>query len=177
MTSLLDVGLRSSNVACHQGADLLIAARGLVVNISSAGSRCYMLGPAYGAGKAGVDKMSFDMDFRSVGVSVVSLTPGLVRTERSARVCAAELDKYGNSFGTAETPQFIGRVVLALHGDPDCLEQRSGRVFYTSRAGRPVWRAGHRWRPAAVAARLLRRAAGIQPRGGGVRNMPGFAQT
>lgn len=27
MTSLLDVGLRSSNVACHQGADLLIAAR------------------------------------------------------------------------------------------------------------------------------------------------------
>ena len=71
MTSLLDVGLRSNYVACHQGADLLIA----------------------------------------------------------ARVCAAELDKYGNSFGTAETPQFIGRVVLALHGDPDCLEQRSGRVF------------------------------------------------
>jgi NAD(P)-dependent dehydrogenase (short-subunit alcohol dehydrogenase family) len=131
MTFLLDVGLRPSHVACHQGADLLIAARGLVVNISSAGSRCYMHGPAYGAGKAGGDKMSFDMarDFRSVGVSVVSLRPGLVRTERLARVCAAELDKYGNSFGTAETPQFIGRVVLALHGYPDCLEQRSGRVF------------------------------------------------
>lgn len=27
MTSLLDLGLRSSYVACHQGADLLIAAR------------------------------------------------------------------------------------------------------------------------------------------------------
>jgi NAD(P)-dependent dehydrogenase (short-subunit alcohol dehydrogenase family) len=124
MTGLLDVGLRSTYVASHCAAGLLIAARGLVVNISSAGSRCYMHGPAYGAGKAGSDKMSFDMahDFKPAGVSVVSLWPGLVRTERSERVCAAEPDKYGDSFDSAETPQFIGRVVLALHGDADCLE-------------------------------------------------------
>ncbi|WP_120965686.1 SDR family NAD(P)-dependent oxidoreductase [Comamonas sp. lk] len=134
MTSLLDVGLRSSYVACHLGADLLLAAGGLIVNISSAGSRCYMHGPAYGAGKAGTDKMTFDMahDFKPHGVSVVSLWPGLVKTERSERVCAASPDKYGNSFDTAETPQFIGRVVLALHGDPNCLEARSGRTFYTA---------------------------------------------
>ena len=74
MTELLDVGLRSTYVASHCAAGLLIAARGLVVNISSAGSRCYMHGPAYGAGKAGTDKMSFDMahDFKPAGVSVVS---------------------------------------------------------------------------------------------------------
>ncbi|MDR0214180.1 MAG: SDR family NAD(P)-dependent oxidoreductase [Comamonas sp.] len=134
MTALLDVGLRSSYVACHCAADLLAAARGLVVNISSAGSRCYMHGPAYGAGKAATDKMSFDMayDFRPAGVSVVALWPGLVKTERSARVCAAEPDKYGDSYDSAETPQFIGRVVLALHGDAHCLEQRSGGVFYTA---------------------------------------------
>ena len=134
MTSLLDVGLRSSYVACHYAADLLIAARGLVIHISSAGSRCYMHGPAYGAGKAGADKMTFDMahDFKPEGVSVVALWPGLVKTERSERVCAAEPDKYGDSFDTAETPQFIGRVVLALHGDADCLSKRSGGVFYTS---------------------------------------------
>ena len=134
MTSLLDVGLRSSYVACHYAADLLIAARGLVINISSAGSRCYMHGPAYGAGKAGADKMTFDMayDFKPEGVSVVALWPGLVKTERSERVCAAEPDKYGDSFDTAETPQFIGCVVLALHGDADCLSKRSGGVFYTS---------------------------------------------
>lgn len=137
MTALLDVGLRSTYVACHQAADLLIAARGLVVNISSAGSRCYMHGPAYGAGKAGTDKMTFDMahDFRPHGVSVVALWPGLVRTERSARVCAAEPAKYGNALDTAETPQFIGRVVLALHADPQCLEARSGGVFYTAELG------------------------------------------
>ena len=134
MTSLLGVGLRSSYVACHYAADLLIAARGVVINISSAGSRCYMHGPAYGAGKAGADKMTFDMayDFKPEGVSVVALWPGLVKTERSERVCAAEPDKYGDSFDSAETPQFIGRVVLALHGDEDCLSKRSGGVFYTS---------------------------------------------
>ena len=37
-----------------------------------------------------------------------------------------------DSFDSAETPQFIGRVVLALHGDADCLEKRSGGVFYTA---------------------------------------------
>lgn len=134
MTSLLDVGLRSSYVASHAAADLLIAACGLVVNISSAGSRCYMHGPAYGAGKAATDKMTFDMayDFRPEGVSVVALWPGLVKTERSERVCAAEPEKYGDSFDSAETPQFIGRVVLALHGDADCLAKRSGGVFYTA---------------------------------------------
>ena len=78
--------------------------------------------------------MTFDMayDFKPEGVSVVALWPGLVKTERSERVCAAEPDKYGDSFDTAETPQFIGRVVLALHGDADCLSKRSGGVFYTS---------------------------------------------
>lgn len=134
MAQLLDVGLRSTYAASYYAASLLMAARGLVVNISSAGSRCYMHGPAYGAGKAGTDKMTFDMayDFKPAGVSVVSLWPGLVKTERSERVCAAEPDKYGDSFASAETPQFIGRVVLALHGDPECLEKRSGGVFYTA---------------------------------------------
>lgn len=134
MAQLLDVGLRSTYAASYYAASLLMAARGLVVNISSAGGRCYMHGPAYGAGKAGTDKMTFDMayDFKPAGVSVVSLWPGLVKTERSERVCAAESDKYGDSFASAETPQFIGRVVLALHGDPECLEKRSGGVFYTA---------------------------------------------
>lgn len=142
MTSLLDVGLRSNYVACHQAADLLMAACGLVVNISSPGSRCYMHGPAYGAGKAGTDKMTFDMahDFRPMGVSVVSLWPGLVHTERSERVCAAEPDKYGTALDHAETPQFIGRVVLALHGDAQCLDTRSGGVLHR-RIGAAIRRA------------------------------------
>jgi NAD(P)-dependent dehydrogenase (short-subunit alcohol dehydrogenase family) len=64
---LLDVGLRSHFVAAWYAAPLLLAGgRGLIVNTSSFGGRIYMHGPAYGAGKAAVDKMSHDMahDFR-----------------------------------------------------------------------------------------------------------------
>lgn len=49
---VLDVGMRSTYVASWYAAPLLVAnSGGLVVNTSSFGGRCYMHGPAYGAGK------------------------------------------------------------------------------------------------------------------------------
>lgn len=133
MTDLFGVGMRSVYVACHHAAPLLVEAKGLVVNISSAGGRCYMHGPAYGAAKAATDKMSHDMahDFKPFGVAVVSLWPGLVKTERTLSVCAAEPDKYGSWLDMGETPEFVGRVVQALYEDTDRM-QRSGRVFYAA---------------------------------------------
>ena len=133
MTDLFGVGMRSVYVACYHAASLLNAARGLVVNISSAGARCYMHGPAYGAAKAATDKMSHDMahDFKPFGVSVVTLWPGLVKTERTLSVCESEPDKYGAWLEMGETPEFIGRVIHALYGDPDRLE-RTGKVYYAA---------------------------------------------
>lgn len=132
-TQLFGVGMRSMYVAVYHAAPLLIASQGLVVNISSAGGRCYMHGPAYGGAKAATDKMSFDMahDFRPFGVSVVTLWPGLVKTERTLAVCAAEPEKYGNWLEMGETPEFIGRVSAALYADPKRIE-RSGQVFYAA---------------------------------------------
>ena len=64
VTELWDVGMRSHYVASWHAAPLLLAAgAGLVVNTSSFGGRIYMHGPAYGAGKAAVDKMSHDMAY------------------------------------------------------------------------------------------------------------------
>jgi NAD(P)-dependent dehydrogenase (short-subunit alcohol dehydrogenase family) len=134
MTQLFDVGLRSTYVASYYAAPLLVqSGGGLVVNISSAGGRCYMHGPAYGAGKAATDKMSHDMayDFRPDNVAVVSLWPGLVKTERTLAVCAAEPDKYRDFLAMAETPEFEGRVIAALYSDPRRMD-RSGQVFYTA---------------------------------------------
>ena len=133
MTDLFGVGMRSVYVACYHAAPLLVEAKGLVVNLSSAGGRCYMHGPAYGGAKAATDKMSHDMahDFKPAGVSVVALWPGLVKTERTLSVCAAEPEKYGSWLEIGETPEFIGRVVQALHSDPARLE-RSGKVFYAA---------------------------------------------
>ena len=93
-------------------------------------------GPAYGAGKAAVDKMAHDMaiDFRPHNVAVVSIWMGLLLTERTLRVFSAEPDKYAALAATAETPEFTGRVIDALASDP-CLMDKSGRVLIGAELG------------------------------------------
>ncbi|MBV0934704.1 SDR family NAD(P)-dependent oxidoreductase [Marinobacterium weihaiense] len=121
MTAMLDVGLRSSYVASYYAAPLLLAGgNGLVVFTSSYGSVCYMHGPAYGAQKAGGDKMAADMavDFEGSGVDCVALWLGPQRTERSAIAAQARPDAYGDIMHSGETPEFNGRVILALLEDP-----------------------------------------------------------
>jgi NAD(P)-dependent dehydrogenase (short-subunit alcohol dehydrogenase family) len=49
------------------------------------------------------------------GVTVVSLWPGLVLTERTSRV----RDVGGLDFSRAESQRFTGRAVVALASDPD----------------------------------------------------------
>lgn len=133
MTELFGVGMRSVYVACHQAAPLLLKCQGQIVNISSAGGRCYMHGPAYGAAKAATDKMSHDMahDLRPFQVGVIALWPGLVKTERTLAVCADEPEKYGDWLAMGETPQFLGKVVAALYHDEQRMS-RSGQVFYAA---------------------------------------------
>ncbi|HTM86393.1 MAG TPA: SDR family NAD(P)-dependent oxidoreductase, partial [Mycobacterium sp.] len=85
LADVLDVGLRSAYVASWFAAPLLVAGdKGLIVFTSSPGSGCYMHGPAYGAQKAGVDKLAADMavDFRDTAVSTVSIWMGILLTEK-----------------------------------------------------------------------------------------------
>jgi NAD(P)-dependent dehydrogenase (short-subunit alcohol dehydrogenase family) len=131
LADILDVGLRSHYTASWFAAPLLLAnGEGLVVNTSSFGGRIYMHGPAYGAGKAGIDKMAHDMavDFRPHRVAVVALWMGLLATERTSRVFAAEPGKYAGMVATAESPEFSGRIIDALARDPQLMD-RSGQVW------------------------------------------------
>ena len=133
LQTVLDVGTRSSYAASWHAAPLLVAnGGGLVVNTSSFGGRCYMHGPAYGAGKAAVDKMAHDMahDFRPFGVAAVSLWMGMLKTERTAELFdgAKESDQYKNFMASAESAEFPGRVIDALTRDPKLME-RSGKVL------------------------------------------------
>lgn len=130
LTDIWNVGMRSHYVATWYAAPLLLkSAAGLVVHTSSFGGRIYMHGPAYGAGKAAVDKMAHDMavDFKPHGVAVVSLWMGLLLTERTRRVFEAEPDKYADLAATSEHPQFTGRIIDALSRDPARMD-KSGQV-------------------------------------------------
>ncbi|MFC9790668.1 SDR family NAD(P)-dependent oxidoreductase [Rhodococcus sp. NPDC127528] len=137
LQDVLDVGMRSTYVSSYYAGPLLAAnGEGLVVNTSSFGGACYMHGPAYGAGKAAVDKMAHDMavDFRPYNVAVVSLWMGLLKTERTMAAFAADPAAYDGLAATAESPEFTGRVIDALARDPE-LMNRSGRVLIGAEVG------------------------------------------
>lgn len=125
---MIDVGLRSAYVASRHAAALMTPARrGLIANISSSGARQYAWHVAYGVGKAALDRFTADAahELREHDVTVVSLWPGLVLTER---LQGAQQSGLGLDFGGAESQRFTGRAVAALATDPDVLA-RSGRAW------------------------------------------------
>jgi NAD(P)-dependent dehydrogenase (short-subunit alcohol dehydrogenase family) len=132
---IMNVGMRSHYTTTFFAAPLLLRQSeqehpALVVHTSSAGGRCYMHGPAYGGGKAAVDKFANDMavDFRPFNVACVSIWMGLLRTERTLQLIEAEPDKYGGIADMSESPEFTGRVINALYNDTE-LMKKTGQIL------------------------------------------------
>jgi dehydrogenase/reductase SDR family member 1 len=148
--ALFTVAVRGHYVATQKAMPLLLERSGLVVNISSAGAVNYFMYPLYGAGKAAAHRLMVDMahELRDYPVTVLSIWPGVVRTEfvggmfqanpialtallgeawahfpdaqeRLAAMDAAEL------LALMETPTYVGRAVTALATDPD-VAQKAG---------------------------------------------------
>ena len=125
LVDILDVGLRSGYVASYYAAPLLIeTGGGLIAFTSSFGSVCYMHGPAYGAQKAGVDKFAADMgvDLKEQDVAAISIWMGPLLTERSRNSLKERPDQYEEFMRQAETPEFTGRLIAAVHKDPKRME-------------------------------------------------------
>ena len=122
--AMITAGVRAAFVASQHAARRMVPARrGLIVHISSWAAQKYGGNVVYGLAKAATDRMASDMahQLRPHGVTVVSLYPGLVRTEA---VLAAGVFDLSNS----ESPEFIGRAVAALASDPE-VWRRSGEVL------------------------------------------------
>lgn len=121
LVDVLDVGLRSAYVASYYAAPLMVAqGAGLITFTSSPGSVCYMHGPAYGAQKAGVDKLAADMavDFDGTGVVAVSIWMGILLTEKFRSAFDGHPGALARMTEQAETPEFTGYLVDALFRDP-----------------------------------------------------------
>ena len=118
-------GARAAFVASAYAARMMIAQHsGLIVNISFWAAQKYLANVPYGAAKAAVDKMTADMahEAEKFNIAVISLYPGLVRTESVLR--AAEYFDMSNS----ESPQFTGRVVAALAADQNIMT-KTGKIL------------------------------------------------
>ncbi|BBX36629.1 dehydrogenase/reductase SDR family protein member 1 [Mycolicibacterium mageritense DSM 44476 = CIP 104973] len=139
LADVLDVGLRSAYVASWYAAPLLVAGgKGLIAFTSSPGSVCYLHGPAYGAQKAGVDKLAADMavDFRGTGVATVSIWMGILLTDKLRAAFAGQPDALAKTADHAETPEFTGHLINALYRDPQLAELSGHTVIGAELAAR-----------------------------------------
>lgn len=124
--TLIDVGLRSHYVASVHAARAMVPARaGLIANISSFGAASYQVNVPYGVGKAGVDRLTRDSsrDLAPHGVSVVSLWPGIVRTERLLA------GQFPYDTTVTESAELAGRAIVALVAAPTELATRNGKAL------------------------------------------------
>lgn len=122
LADMITIGERSNYVSSYYAAPLMVSQGGLIASISFYGAVSYFHGAAYGAAKAGTDKMARDMavDLKPHGVASVSIWPGFILTEQIKSIpvemmppdLAANLPNF-------ETPEFTGHVLAALYLDRD----------------------------------------------------------
>ncbi len=128
---MIDVGTRSAYVASVMAVPVMIGqGDGLIANISSSGAAEYAWHVAYGVGKCALDRMTADCarELRDTGVSMVSVWPGFVRTERIDMAIDAGVELPPSlDLSAAESSRFTGRAVTALAID-------AGRSRYTGQA-------------------------------------------
>lgn len=130
--AMFNAGVRAHYHASQLVVPGMIAQRrGLIVNISFWAAQKHIGNVAYGVSKAATDKLTADMaaELKPHGVTVISLYPGLVRTEKVME--AAQYLDLSNS----ESPEFIGRAVAALASDPDVLRY-TGKVLVAATLAR-----------------------------------------
>ncbi len=123
--AMFDAGVRAAYIASAFAARIMTKKKnGLIVNISFWSAQVYLGNTQYGVSKAAVDKMSEYMahELKKFNVAVISLYPGLVRTESIMRN-AKHFD-----MSNSESPQFIGRVISAMATDPNIMK-KSGKVL------------------------------------------------
>jgi dehydrogenase/reductase SDR family member 1 len=123
--AMFAAGVRAHYVASAFAARMMVAqGSGLIVNVSSFAGAGEEPNVAIGVAKGATDRLtaSAASQLRKHGVAVVSLYPGLVRTE-GVLTWADHLD-----LSNSESPQFAGRAVAALATDPGVLE-RTGQVL------------------------------------------------
>nr|AAW24613.1 unknown [Schistosoma japonicum] len=89
---------------------------GLIVNITSVGGKVYLFNVAYGSGKAALDRITHDMALElkreNINISIVGLSPGLVRTEHLLNAASKSPGKFNmelltNRFTKCEIKCFL----------------------------------------------------------------------
>jgi len=139
---MIEIGLHTNYIAAYFAAPMMVERkRGLIANISFYGAATYFHGPAYGAAKAGTDKMSFDMalELRPHGVACVSIWPGFIYSDELAKFVETTPKEYlpaalAEHLPQFERPEFTALALNALHDDPQLMDL-SGQALIGAELG------------------------------------------
>jgi len=147
---IIDVNLRGAYVHSQQAAKLMHQRRsGLIVNISSAGSLQYFFNIPYGVGTTAKDRLTADMahELRHSNVACVTLWPNTTRTELNLRMIqddskredvekltGMKFDTFKRLVENGESPEYVGRAVVALASDPKIMK-KTGKIVMTADLG------------------------------------------
>jgi NAD(P)-dependent dehydrogenase (short-subunit alcohol dehydrogenase family) len=124
---MFESGVRANLAATRLAAPLLLSNRqGLIVHVTAWDRDKYLGNLFYDVAKAAVNRLAFGMarELQPHNVAVVALAPGFVGTERVRAAFAGA----GRVSENLESPEYIGRAVIALAGDANILA-KSGRVL------------------------------------------------
>ena len=135
--SVMDVGLKSNYLLSHALTPLMIESKGkLILQISSHGAMCYMHGPIYGAQKAGIDKMAFDMayDLKPFEICSLSLWSGIVKDEKTQKVSEMHGEQYAEFLKGAASQEYAGLVINGLYDDTKLMSM-SGKTLLAAEIG------------------------------------------
>ena len=122
----MGIGLRAHYVASWHAASLMFKSAGAVMmNISSPGGQSYHFSSSYGAGKAGLDRLTADMavELEPKNIPAIVIYPGSVATE----FIQDHAESRDMDLSQSQTPLLVGRSVAALITS-DGLQARSGSI-------------------------------------------------
>jgi NAD(P)-dependent dehydrogenase (short-subunit alcohol dehydrogenase family) len=134
---MVDVGVRSNFVAAWHAAKIMTPQEsGLIVAISGYVGVTYTYGVVFGTCKSAVDRMARDMaiELKPHGVASLSLWQGLTFTERAERNIANNPAMKASIVTNPLigcSPEFPGRVIVALASDPNVMA-RSGGTYISA---------------------------------------------
>ncbi len=134
----MEAGVYAYLLASREAARRMVDQRGgIIVHITDGltadGSRPYGGQIFWDLAHLCIDRMAVAMahELREHGVAVLSVMPGFIRTERVLMHMVSEEVKKAFRFDLSETPEYVGRAVVALAADPQVM-RRTGTVAFVA---------------------------------------------
>jgi NAD(P)-dependent dehydrogenase (short-subunit alcohol dehydrogenase family) len=126
---MFTAGVRAALVSSRFAALLMLPQRhGLIVNITAWEREKFLVNVFYDVAKNAINRMIYGIarELKPHNIAAVALAPGFMRTER----VAGAFESAGNReyLNFTESPEYVGRAVVAIASDPKLLE-KSGKVL------------------------------------------------